>query len=187
MKLKIERKKMNVKFETPETSNDLTQVSMHQNVLANQPKIAVRLYENKKFGRTYGPAKYYDALFNATADILMPPVKYLLDFVPYNQWTKSRSLQSCQDISEYLNDTIQTQSINPENLLVSWIKRYNSNRQKIFIDGFTYYNLANGEILMLIIDKDYGIENVWILNAHICRSSGIKNSPQLLAVNYELN
>jgi len=51
--------------------------------------VAVRLYENRKFGGTFAPNKYYTAMFNATADVVAPHIKYLLDYVPYSQWANS--------------------------------------------------------------------------------------------------
>ena len=39
-------------------------------------EIAIRLYDNPKYGTTYGPAQYRHAIFNGSADIKNPSVKY---------------------------------------------------------------------------------------------------------------
>mgnify|MGYP000896164313 CR=1 FL=1 len=48
--------------------------------------IAVRFYENKRLGKTYGKGMYHKAVFNATADVQLPKAKYLLDMYDYNDW-----------------------------------------------------------------------------------------------------
>ena len=45
-----------------------------------QKEIAVRLYQNAKYGTTYAKGVRHQALFNAAADIKNPKVKYVLDF-----------------------------------------------------------------------------------------------------------
>ncbi len=45
-----------------------------------EKEIAVRMFENKKLGTTYGKGKYRSAIFNASAELRDPHVKYLLDF-----------------------------------------------------------------------------------------------------------
>ncbi len=67
-------------------------------------EIAVRLFENPKYGTTYGPAQYRHAIFNATADIKNPSVKYLLDFYEYGKW--EHSAQTNQQIA-ILNDVTE--------------------------------------------------------------------------------
>ena len=46
-------------------------------------EIAVRLYENKKYGTTYGKGLFHSAVFNGSADVLGSNTKYLLDYYPY--------------------------------------------------------------------------------------------------------
>ena len=48
--------------------------------------IAVRLFENKKNGSTYGKGLYRSAIFNASAELRDPHVKYLLDFYAIDRW-----------------------------------------------------------------------------------------------------
>ena len=49
-------------------------------------EIAVRLYENKKHGTTYGKGLFHSAVFNASADVLGRKTKFLLDFYPYEKF-----------------------------------------------------------------------------------------------------
>ena len=51
-----------------------------------QKEIAVRLYQNTKYGTTYAKGVRHQALFNAAADIKNPKVKYVLDFYTYAHW-----------------------------------------------------------------------------------------------------
>ena len=51
-----------------------------------EKEIAVRLFENKKLGTTYGKGLYRLAVFNASAEIKDPHVKYLLDFYQFERW-----------------------------------------------------------------------------------------------------
>ena len=51
-----------------------------------QKEIAVRLYQNAKYGTTYAKGVRHQALFNAAADIKSPKVKYVLDFYTYAHW-----------------------------------------------------------------------------------------------------
>ena len=48
-----------------------------------QKEIAIRLFQNAKYGTTYAKGVRHQALFNATADIKNPKVKYVLDFYTY--------------------------------------------------------------------------------------------------------
>ena len=66
-----------------------------------EKEIAVRLYQNAKYGTIYGKGLRHQALFNATADIKEPKVKYLLDFYTYEHWeflAKSNQLDIVQQI-----------------------------------------------------------------------------------------
>ena len=53
-----------------------------------EKSIAVRFYENKRYGSTYGKGLFHKAVFNATADLQEPRVKYLLDLIQYRDCEK---------------------------------------------------------------------------------------------------
>ena len=82
-----------------------------------QKEIAVRLFQNIKYGTTYAKGVRHQALFNATADIKQPKVKYVLDFYTYEHWeflAKENQLDIVNQVRNEINgDT-----------LVSWIVRY---------------------------------------------------------------
>ena len=44
-------------------------------------QVTIRLWENKKFGTTYGKGLYRRAIYNGTAEVLSPYTKYLLGTV----------------------------------------------------------------------------------------------------------
>ena len=71
-----------------------------------QNEIAVRLYQNAKYGTTHGKGVRHHALFNATEDVKHPKVKYLLDFYTYAHWeflTKDNQLEIIQQVCEMLD------------------------------------------------------------------------------------
>jgi hypothetical protein len=53
--------------------------------LSNDP-IAVRLYESKVYGTTYGRGLYRHAFYNGTVDLEPPRVKYLVDLYTVEDW-----------------------------------------------------------------------------------------------------
>ena len=73
-----------------------------------EKEIAVRLFENKKLGTTYGRGLYRSAVFNASAEIKDPHVKYLLDFYQFERWllrqiyrlTIKTTNQDCYSVSD---------------------------------------------------------------------------------------
>lgn len=157
-----------------------------QNSAAN-PLVAIRLYENKKFGGTYAPSKYYTAMFNATADVITPNVKYLLDYVPYSQWANSLRTPVQREAFEFMRDKMTSENINPEQILVSWIKKYDLNGAKVIIEGFSYYDFVTQQILLAVDDKDTDFHHAWQLDVHQCRIKHNQKSPVLLAANYDLH
>ena len=157
-----------------------------QNSAAN-PLVAIRLYENKKFGGTYAPSKYYTAMFNATADVVAPNVKYLLDYVPYSQWANSLRNPIHNDAFEFMRDKMTGENINAEQMLVSWIKKYDMTGAKVIIEGFSYYDFVTQQILLAVIDREYDFNHVWQLDVHPCRIKHNQKSPVLLAANYDLH
>ncbi|MGV1017810.1 MAG: hypothetical protein ACOYBW_10600, partial [Fluviibacter phosphoraccumulans] len=52
----------------------------------NKREIAVRLFTNDKYGKTYGPGLRNKAVFNASAELRKPSIKYLLDFYQFEDW-----------------------------------------------------------------------------------------------------
>ena len=145
-----------------------------------EKKIAVRLFENKKLGTTYGKGLFHTAVFNASAEIKDPHTKYLLDFYPYAKW--EHSANSDQQIA-ILNEVAESCSAND---LVSWVYRYNAvTKQKTFVYGAGICDLVNNKLLLAVTDADAGIEQVWQLPIKTCIKTH-ENAPSLLATNGEL-
>jgi len=145
-----------------------------------EKKIAVRLFENKALGTTFGKGQYRSAIFNASAEIKEPHTKYLLDFYPFAKWELSAN--SDQQIA-ILNDVAQ--SCSPRDL-VSWVVRYNPiTKEKIQVYGVAICDLDSNNLMLAITDTDIGIEDVWQLPLKPCCQTHEK-SPTLLATNGEL-
>ena len=149
--------------------------------------VAVRLYENRKFGGTFAPNKYYTAMFNATADVVAPHIKYLLDYVPYSQWANSLRTPVQHEAFDIMRDKMSSENINAEQMLVSWIKKYNLSGEKVIIEGFSYYDFVTQQILLAIDDKQIDFHHAWQLDVRACRIKHNQKSPCFLATNYDLN
>ena len=54
---------------------------------SNKAPIAVRLYENKAYGTTYGKGLYRKALYNGTVEAIEATETYLVDFYNYEDWS----------------------------------------------------------------------------------------------------
>lgn len=144
-------------------------------------EIAVRLFENPKYGTTYGPAQYRHAIFNASADIKNPSVKYLLDFYEYDKWQHSAHTGLQIDI---LNEVAEMAD---RNTLASWIVRYEPlTKEKTLVMGYAAYDLRESTLTMAVIDAEKGIEDTWQLEAKPCRAVAGKKVASLLATNSEL-
>lgn len=154
---------------------------------AANPLVAIRLYENKKFGGTYAPSKYYTAMFNATADVVAPNVKYLLDYVPYPQWANSLRTPVQHEAFDIMRDKMMSENINVEHMLVSWIKKYDLTGAKVIIEGFSYYDYVTQQILLAVVDNEYDFNHAWKLDVHQCRIKHNQKSPVMLAANYDLD
>ncbi len=144
-------------------------------------EIAVRLFENPKYGTTYGPAQYRHAIFNASADIKNPSVKYLLDFYEYDKW--QHSAHAGLQIA-ILNEVAEMAD---RNTLASWIVRYEPlTKEKTLVMGYAAYDIKSSKLLMAIVDEQQGIEDTWQLEAKPCRTVVGKKVANLLATNSEL-
>jgi hypothetical protein len=146
-----------------------------------QKEIAVRLYENKKYGTTFGKGKYRTAIYNGTADMKDPQRKYLLDLYSYDDWMNYAVLDEQMDIiknTEHIKDA-----------LYSWVFLYDTNTKlKVFIGGVAIYDLNDGIFHLIMDDKQIDICDQWTLDVKPCRIlSGGAKSPQLLATNSDLS
>lgn len=145
-----------------------------------QKEIAVRLFQNAKYGTTYAKGVRHQALFNATADIKQPKVKYVLDFYTYQHWeflAKENQLEIVNQVRDIVN----------EDNLVSWIVRYDTTtKEKTPVYGFSTLDMRTNELILCALDSEVGIEESWKLTAKPCKAVKGKNVAELLATNSEL-
>ena len=145
-----------------------------------QKEIAVRLFQNAKYGTTYAKGIRHQALFNATADIKNPKVKYVLDFYTYEHW-EFLAKENQLDIVNQVRGEVNKDS------LVSWIVRYDSStKTKTPVYGFSMLDMKTNELILCALDSEVGIEESWKLTAKPCRAVAGKNVAELLATNSEL-
>jgi len=150
--------------------------------MQKQKEIAVRLYENAKYGTTYAKGLYHSAVFNASAEILSPSVKYLLDFYTLDRWEHTARSDQQMDLLNVVKEAVATDA------LISWVVRYdNATKTKTWVQGFASLDPSTHKLQLLIDDQDAGITEGWSLTAKPCRSVRGKNAPALLATNTDLS
>jgi len=149
--------------------------------MQSNKEIAIRLYENKLFGTTHGKGMYRTAVFNGTADITSPSVKYLLDFDSIERWEHGSKNTNDDELRNHVT------SMNKPNLLASWIVRYDiATKAKTRVTGYCTIDLQANKLELLIDDEQMEIADTWVLDVKPCKSVAGKKSPQLLATNAEL-
>jgi hypothetical protein len=145
-----------------------------------QKEIAVRLYQNAKYGTTYAKGVRHQALFNAAADIKNPKVKYVLDFYTYEHWEFLAKENELDIVNQVRNEV-------DKDTLVSWVVRYDlGTKTKTAVYGFSTLNMKTNKLILCVIDSEMGIEDSWQLTAKPCRAVAGKNVAELLATNCEL-
>lgn len=145
--------------------------------------IAIRLFENKKYGTTYGKGLRRNALFNATAEINEPYAKYLLDFEDGRAWINHARTDDQLAIAKKLIDQVDQD----EGVLWSWVKWYDKNTgDKEYVSGFAAYDMDAEEIALHLDDAKRGLSEEWFLPTRRCQATAGRNSPAFLATNYDL-
>ena len=145
-----------------------------------QKEIAVRLYQNTKYGTTYAQGVRHQALFNAAADIKKPKVKYVLDFYTYVHWEFLAKENQLDIVNQVRNEV-------DKDTLVSWVVRYDlATKTKTAVYGFSTLDMKTNKLILCVIDSEMGIEDSWQLTAKPCRAVAGKNIAELLATNCEL-
>ena len=145
-----------------------------------QKEIAVRLFHNAKYGTTYAKGVRHQALFNATADIKQPKVKYVLDFYTYEHWEFLAKEHQLEIVNQVCGEV-------SKDSLVSWIVRYDlSTKTKTPVYGFSTLDMKTNELILCVLDGEAGVEESWKLTAKPCRAVSGKNVAELLATNSEL-
>lgn len=145
-----------------------------------EKEIAVRLFENKRLGTTYGKGLYRTAVFNASAEIKDPHVKYLLDFYQYDRW------QHTANTDEQIAMLNQIDEYCSAGDLTSWITRYDPiTKSKTPVQGVAILDEKSNTLRVVVIDPESGVEDTWSLPVKAC-SVTRSNSPSLIATNTEL-
>lgn len=148
--------------------------------MSKQMEIAVRLFENQKFGTTYAKGKYHSALFNGTVDVKNTGIKYLLDLHSLANW---RNTAKSDMEMQMVRESIEVE----RDVLYSYIKRYDINtKQKTDVYGMAVFDTNKNSLSIVIVDSENDIEEFWELNVKTCRAVTGKNAPQLLATNSDL-
>jgi hypothetical protein len=148
-------------------------------------EIAVRFYENKRFGSTYAKGAFHKAVFNATADVQQPKTKYLLDMIVYKDWVNTAKSDADMEILNVADELVKKYS--QSDVLATFIKRMGCDGSKSRVNGFALLDLNTRELTLAIEDEEAGVKHVWQLEAKSCKQSlPNKNSPQMLATNVEL-
>ena len=145
--------------------------------------IAIRLFENNKYGTTYGKGLRRSAVYNATAEINEPYAKYLLDFESGPAWINhartDEQLAICRRLVEQAEEN--------DSVLWSWVKWYDkTSGEKEFVSGFAAYDMASEEIALHVHDAQRGITEQWLLPLRRCQATAGRNSPAFLATNHDL-
>lgn len=156
-------------------------------------KIAVRLYENPKYGTTYGKGLRHHAMFNGTIDLQEPRIKYLIDLLPFEHWQHTANadieMEAIDIVVGYYTSSKIDLSIlrNRSNILCSWIKRFDSNMCKPKVEGFVTLDLSTSEMVITINDELSDIGFGERLNMRQCKDpSRGQRSPNFFASNYEM-
>lgn len=149
-----------------------------------QTEIAVRFYENKKYGTTFGKGMFHRAVYNSTADIRHPSAKYLLDWFSYTDWENTAKSDTDMEALATAADLYAGKCT--EGVLGTWVKRMDNDGSKPRVSGFGVMDTSTGEVTLLINDEEAGIEDAWQLSARPCKINASAKSPQLLATNAEL-
>jgi hypothetical protein len=145
-----------------------------------EKEIAVRLFENKKLGTTYGKGLYRSVVLNASVEIKDPHVKYLLDLYQFDRWQHTANtdeqIAMLNEISPYCSASD----------LTSWITRYNpATKEKTPVQGVAIFDDKANTLKVVVIDPESGVEDSWLLPVKAC-SVTRSNSPSLIATNTEL-
>ena len=152
-----------------------------QKEITKKQEIAIRFYENQKFGTTYGKGLRHSAVFNAAADLRDPQAKYLLDFYSFAHWQHTARSDDQMSVLEVVGERANAET------LVSWIVRQDPiTKVKLPVIGFCTLDMKTNLCVFFVADGEVGVQFALQLTAKPCRHGAGKNSPTLLATNADL-
>ena len=148
------------------------------------PEIAVRIYDNAKYGTTYGKGLRHSAVFNAAADVKAPNAKYLLDFYQFDRWEHTAKSDNDMETLAIVREIVRPAALT--DTLASWVVRYDSaTKTKTNVLGYATLDLNTNAVDLLVLDEALDLQQRWKLNAKRCKAGRGTNSPTLLATNAE--
>lgn len=143
-------------------------------------KIELRLYENKKFGTTFGKGKYHDAIFNATLDVLDIDTKYLLDFYDFDRWQHTAKTDEDMEVLDIVTNQ------RSKNSLVSWVLRYDpTTKDKNRVSGFALVNPVTNDTLLVVVDDERNYQESAKFKLKACKQVKGKNVATLWYTNVD--
>jgi hypothetical protein len=149
-------------------------------------EIAVRFYENKRYGSTYAKGQFHKAVFNATADLQQPRAKYLLDMLCYKDWVNTARSDADMQLVQTAQDLLRGHS--GQDVLATFVKRLDTDGSKPRVNGLALLDLNTNQLTLVIEDEAMSVAEAWQLEAKPCKAAQQnKNSPQLLATNVDLH
>jgi hypothetical protein len=145
-------------------------------------EITARLWDNPKFGTTYGKGQYRRAIYNGTLEVIEPRTKYLVDFEEIEAWFNFAKAEVHRAMTKRLDEL----PVNETGVLMSWIYRYEL-ANKIPVQGYAALDLNHHRLIIEIEDGDTQIHESWNLPVRACiaRTPG-KPTPALIATNATL-
>lgn len=153
-------------------------------------KIAIRLYDNQKFGKTFGKGMYYNAIYNGTLDMPEQRIKYLVDLVQFENWQHTAQTDADIDavktaVEIYAAKGIDiSASTSNSNILCSYVKRLDSNMCKPKVAGLISVDLLTCELTVMLLDQQNDIAISENFAMRPCRATN-GNSPNFFASNYD--
>ena len=147
---------------------------------STQQEIAVRLYDNKFYGTTYGKGLYRKAIYNGSIDMKNPSRKYVIDLFQYNDWSIQASTDEQVKITETVSKVPDT--------IYSWIFLYDpTTKIKTPVYGCCVLDLNSNKMEILINSNKKENSVFWELEARPCKPTNDgRKVPQLLATNTDL-
>ena len=146
----------------------------------NQIEIAVRLYENKSYGTTFGKGMYRRALFNGTIDARTPAAKYLVDCFNYADWSNQATTDEQMAVLAAVPEDSKK--------IYSWIKHYDTvTRAKRLVGGCMQLDMDSLDMNIMICDETAGVADHWRIEGKPCKTAmKSQKSPQILGTNGDL-
>ena len=153
-------------------------------------KIAIRLYDNPKFGKTFGKGMYYNAIYNGTLDLPEKRIKYLVDLMQFEKWQHTAQTDADVEAVKIAVELYATKGIDinaptsSSNILCSWVKRFDSHMSKPKVSGLIAVDLRTCELNIVIADDQHDLALHEQFSMRPCREKN-GNSPDFFASNYD--